>query len=219
MDAKFWLERWSRNQIGFHQPQYNRWMVDFWPKLGVPPGAGVFVPMCGKSLDMRWLAGQGHPVCGIELSDIAIKTYFDEAHESYETVVDDALIHYQGPTTEILCGDFFELTARHLTGVRGVFDRGALVAMPPAVRRRYADHLQRVLPDGVQILLITLEYDQKLVAGPPFSVLPEEVESLYGERCHIETLESEMTEEVPPHFQAQGVRRAVETVYRLFKEE
>jgi len=218
MELKFWRERWHSNQIGFHQARYNPWLVKYWDRLEQPEGAGVFVPMCGKSLDMRWLVQRGHPVTGIELVDLAVEAYFEEAGESYERIRADKLVQYQGPNTSILCGDFFELTAADLSGVSAVFDRGALVALPPAMRARYVDHLLRVIPDQARILLVTLEYDQNLVAGPPFSVLPEEVTVHYEERCSIEPLESQVTDQLPPKFAAQGVERAVEAIYQIVKE-
>lgn len=218
MDLKFWRDRWQSNQIGFHQSEYNRWLVKYWPRLDVPDGSTVFVPMCGKSLDMRWLVSCGHRVRGIELVDLAIEAYFEEGSEPYERETDGRLTKFRGPSTTILCGDFFDLTAADLAGTSAVFDRGALVALSPNMRRRYVDHLLRVVPDGTQILLVTLEYDQHLVAGPPFSVLPEEVTAHFEERCSIQPLESECTSELPPKFAAQGVERAVEAVYHIVKE-
>jgi len=218
VDLKFWRERWRSNQIGFHQAQYNAWLVKYWARLDVPETSSVFVPMCGKSLDMRWLVNRGHTVRGIELVDLAIEAYFEEAGEPYEREVSGKLEKYGGPNSTILCGDFFDLTAADLTGTRAVFDRGALVALPANMRRRYVDHLLRVIPDQTRILLVTLEYDQHLVAGPPFSVLPEEVTTHYEERCSIELLESMPTDQLPPKFAAQGVQRAVEAVYQIVKE-
>ena len=217
MERKFWLERWLKNQIGFHQPEYNRHLQTYWPGLGIEKGSRVFIPLCGKSLDMRWLESQGHSVCGVEISKVAIEAYFESHNEDYRrTVVGDFTL-YSGLNSEIYCGDFFELTARELQGVAGVYDRGALIALPQDMRVRYIDHLLRVLPEGTRMLLLTLEYDQNLVAGPPFSVYPEEIEALYGDRCNIERLHTDVTDQVPPHFAAQGVNRVGEAAYRITK--
>ncbi len=217
MDRKFWLQRWADNQIGFHQPAYNPWLLKYWPSLGIAPDSVAFLPLCGKTLDLRWLAEQGHDVVGIELSHIAIEAFFAEAGESFNVDGRPDLPCYQGRSARIYCGDFFELTAEDLHGVRAVFDRAALVALPPELRRRYADHLLRVLPADVRILLVTFEYDQKLVAGPPFSVHDDEIEALYGERCDIELLDCGCTTNVPPHFETHGVTTFAERVYRLIK--
>lgn len=216
MERKFWLERWSKNQIGFHQPQPNRWLVQLWPEVAAKQS--VFVPLCGKSLDMRYLEDQGHPIVGIDLASLALEAYFEEAGEQVQPESHNSLHVYRGRQSTLYCGDLFEMSAAEVESVDAVYDRGALVALPPEQRRRYADHLQRILPVGARVLLVALEYDQHLVAGPPHSVLPEEVEALYGERCSIAPLVSEGTEEVPPHFTEQGVRRATEAVYLITKE-
>ncbi len=217
MKPKFWLERWQKNQIGFHQAEHNELLMEFWPSLAVPNDAQVFVPLCGKSLDMRWLEAQGHRVVGVELAQLAIENYFEQ-EETSQTVV-DRFVRFTGSDTEIYCGDFFDLTSPLLEDVGAVFDRGALVALPPDMRFRYVDHLLRIVPDGTKILLLTLEYDQNLVAGPPHAVSPEEVQEYYGARCHIDHVESFVTSALPPHFVEQGVRQAIESVYAIEKRD
>jgi thiopurine S-methyltransferase len=217
MDRKYWLERWIHDQIGFHQPDHNPWLVKYWPALDLAPGSTVFVPMCGKSLDLRWVAEQGCRVVGVDFARIAIEAFFEESSEPYELVPGPNLPCYRGERVEIYCGDFFELTAHEVAETNGVFDRAALVALPPPMRPRYADHLLRIIPEGARTLLVTCEYDDRLVAGPPFTVFSDEVERLYGERCRIAVLEGGATESVPPHFQAQGVTCMGERVYHLEK--
>ena len=233
MKPKFWLERWQKNQIGFHQAEHNKLLLEFWPQLGLTPGTRVFVPLCGKSLDMCWLQHAGHPVTGVEVVQMAIETFFAEAHLTPDTEVVDRFKRYrvcshgtqtaqapkstQLPPIDIYHGDFFDLTAPQLEGVGAVFDRGALVTLPADMRFRYVDHLLRIVPDDTRILLLTFEYDQNLVAGPPHSVIPEEVEALFGPRCEVRMLDSIVTELLPPHFAEQGVNKAAETVYCITK--
>jgi thiopurine S-methyltransferase len=219
MDTKFWLDRWRQNQIGFHQAEYNPRLLRHWPSLKLDAAASVFVPLCGKSLDMRWLQAQGHSVIGVELAAMAVEAFFGDGGQEYSVEDAGALRVYRSDGFRIYCGDVFELTARELAGVDAVYDRGALVALPPDARRRFVDHLLRILPLRTQILLLTVEYDQNLVAGPPHAVHPDEVQALYGERCQIEALESHTSEQVPPHFLAQGVKRVGEAAYRILKED
>ena len=216
MKPKFWLERWQANQIGFHQVEHNPLLMEFWPYLGLTPEQRVFVPLCGKSLDMRWLEAQGHPVTGVELAQIAIDGYFENEPEVTTSVVDRFVVH-EGRHTQILQGDFFDLTSQLLAGVAGVFDRGALVALPKDMRFRYVDHMLRILPDGCRILLLTLEYDQAQVSGPPHAVEQAEVEALFGLRCEVDLLDTFVTTTLPPHFQNQGVSQAAESVYLITK--
>lgn len=217
MKPKFWLERWQKNQIGFHQAEHNKLLLEFWHRTGLAAGERVFVPLCGKSLDMRWLIHAGHPVTGVEMAQIAVDTFFAEAQVQPQAQVVDRFMQYATDDLRIYLGDFFDLTAPLLEDVKGIFDRGALVALPPDMRFRYVDHLLRIVPDDTRILLLTFEYDQNLVAGPPHSVMPEEVEQLYGSRCEVQLLESIVTELLPPHFADQGVSKAVESVYLLTK--
>ena len=219
MRAKFWLDLWHNNEIAFHKAEHNELLLEFWSRLELPSNAPVFVPMCGKSLDMRWFESVGHPVVGVELAPVAVQTFFAEAQEIPEQCCLERFISHQVNGTKIYLGDFFDLTAPLLDGVQGLFDRGALVALPADMRFRYVDHLLRIIPDGTRILLIAFEYDQKLVAGPPHAVMPEEVASLYGGRCDVELLESIVTSNLPGHFSEQGVPRAAESAYLITKRD
>ena len=218
MDSDFWRARWREGEIGFHQGHSNPWLLKYWGELSVPPGAQVFVPLCGKSRDLHWLVDQGYAVQGIELVDVAIEAYFAESQEPFERASRGRFPCYTAAGIEILCGDFFELTVNHLNTPAAVFDRAALIALPEKLRARYADHLLRIIPDGAQILLLTLEYPQERVDGPPFSVPPEEVTIHFEERCSVTRLESHVTDVLPPRFAAGGVGEAVESVYRIVKE-
>jgi thiopurine S-methyltransferase len=218
MKHDFWLERWQQDQLGWHLPSTNPLLEKHWPGLGITRGAAVFVPLCGKSLDMRYLEEIGHSVTGIELSEKAVQAYFEEAGETPEREELFYLTRYQGPRSTLYCGDFFDISAPDILGVRAVYDRGALVALPPGLREQYADHMLRVIPEHAHILLISLEYDQNAVPGPPHSVTEAEVEALFGSRCRIELLERTETSNLPPHFVKAGLERGAETVFNIIKD-
>jgi thiopurine S-methyltransferase len=218
MQREFWLDRWDRNEIGFHQTEVNPWLERYWGSLGVAAGRPVFVPLCGKSLDLGWLAGQGHPVVGVEFAEAAVRAYFEEAGQPCRVERCIRMPCWVGGGISIYCGDFMELTAFELRGVAGVYDRAALVALPPRMRLWYVDHLLRIVPDQTRILLVTLEYDQRLWPGPPHSVTGPEVERLYGERCSIARLGEHPVQQLPPPFRAAGVDAALEVVYHIVKE-
>jgi len=239
--SEFWHERWEANQLGFHQAEVNSLLREHWPKLGVPKGASVFVPLCGKSLDMVWLRAAGHPVVGVEISPIAIRDFFAEAgiestsaaspkvattaRDDTHVLGDvpgnapseafDPLIRSSGGGFDLYCGDFFALEAVQLADVRAVYDRASLIALPPEMRMRYAKHLARVLPEAVTILLITIEYDQSRMKGPPHSVAPDEVEQLFGESFEIECLWSSGPAEPTERFRERGLESFSESVWRL----
>lgn len=218
MQREFWLERWRTQQIGFHQPEVNGWLKKYWPELGVPKDAGVFVPLCGKTLDLHWLAARGHSVFGVELAESAVRDFFREAGLPIRLDREPDLLRFSHDSITIFCGDVMELTVLHLRGVKAVYDRAALIALPPTMRPHYADHVQRIVPDGSRMLLLTLEYDQSRIEGPPHSVSEAEVRELYGGRCEVEVLCRRRARELPPSFAAAGVEEAEEVIYRLVKK-
>ena len=217
MESEFWLQRWQAGQIGFHRDDVMPLLETHWPALQLPHGSRVLVPLAGKSLDMHWLAAKGHRVLGVELSPLAVQQFFDEAglqprrHQSQYGEHDIA-----GPV-EIILGDAFGLDAALLADVAGVYDRAALIALSPALRRRYLDTVYAGLPGGCQGLLITLEYPQHEKAGPPFSVEADEVASLFGAPWHAASVERCEILDQEPGFRAEGVSALGTVVYQLRK--
>ncbi len=189
MQPEFWHQRWSDNQIGFHQSAPTPLLLKHWPSLGVAPGARVLVPLAGKSLDMAWFASQGHRVLGVELSQAAIEQFFDEHALQPELHASRYGRHYSAGGIELICGDAFALDEDALRDCTAVFDRAALIALPPDLRVRYASGLYARLPGGCRGLLVTLEYPQHERAGPPFSVPEDEVRTLYSADCEIDLLD------------------------------
>lgn len=217
MDPDFWLQRWRENQIGFHQAQPTPLLVEHWSSIGVAPGAKVFVPLAGKSLDLLWFASRGHRVLGVELSQLAVEQFFAEHGLAPETRESRYGRHYRAGDVELICGDAFALDAPALAGCGAVFDRAALIALPPAMRPRYAGELYARLPQGCRGLLITLEYPPEEKQGPPFAVSEAEVRELYGREWNIEVLERRDILAQQPGFQAEGVSTLDTVVYRLLR--
>jgi len=191
MEADFWHQRWSAREIGFHQMEINRFLADYWGSLGLPCDGRVLVPLCGKSKDMLWLAQRGHSILGIELSETAVQEFFEEFGVTPDISQKGAFKSYQMENIELLVGDFFALTAADLAGVAGVYDRAALVALPPKMREDYVRLLAKLLPAQAQTLLITFEYLPGAAEGPPFSVSEEDVTRLFSNECEIQTLDSQ----------------------------
>ncbi|WP_191833504.1 thiopurine S-methyltransferase [Pseudomonas fluorescens] len=214
MQAEFWHSRWNSNQIGFHQSRVNAYLQQHWPALGVPAGAQVLVPLCGKSLDMLWLAGQGLQVLGVELSERAVEDFFTE-HQLQPQVTQDGVFKvFRCEDVEIRCGDFFALTAEDVSGCSALYDRAAVIALPEEMRKRYVAHLQTILTDSAKGLLITLDYDQSQIDGPPFAVTDEEVQTLFAAWHPLELAAHDVLED-SPKFQQAGASHLLERVYRL----
>jgi thiopurine S-methyltransferase len=211
----FWQERWARNEIGFHLDDVHPGLRRHWSRLAVPVGATVLVPLCGKSLDLAWLAGQGYRVLGVELSQKAVEAFFSEQQLEAEVSQEGAYRVYRAGALEIRCGDFFALSAEDVAACQGVYDRAALIALPPAMRERYATLLTAILPAGCQQLLVTLDYDQAEMDGPPFAVSPSEVRELYAAGWDVELLEAKEVLERNPRMRERGLQRLEEQFHRL----
>ena len=215
MDAKFWHERWQRNEIGFHQAAPHAALAHHWPTLGLAPGSRVFVPLAGKSLDMLAFAAAGHRVVGIELSALAVEAFFaDNGLASAREAHGELVLHRSGDI-ELWCGDVFALTPALLGCIDAIFDRGALVALPPLLRQRYAAHLAGLAPPGCEMLLVTMEYEQSQMSGPPHAVLAAEVHALYGTRFDIALLGRDTNLADGPRFAQRGVTQLAEGYWRL----
>jgi thiopurine S-methyltransferase len=217
MQPEFWLERWRKGEIGFHQPQGNPYLHRYWEQLSVPPGATVFVPLCGKSRDLVWLRDQGYAVLGVELAQAAVRDCFAEAALEPQVSAQGSFEVWEAGGLRILCGDFLALTVADLALVRAVFDRAALIALPPPMRGSYAAKMGELLAGGVETLLVTMEYEQAQMPGPPFAVLEDEVRTLYAPRFTIEQLVSNDVLGENARFLDRGVTQLRETVYRLRK--
>ncbi|MDR0182637.1 thiopurine S-methyltransferase [Lysobacter arvi] len=215
MHPDFWHQRWADNQIGFHQDAPTPLMLKHWPSLGLAAGTRVFVPLAGKTLDMAWLAAQGHRVLGVELSRIAVDAFFEGNGVTPEVTASKYGTHYRAGDIELICGDAFGLDEAALARCDAVFDRAALIALPEDLRQRYARELYARLPSHCRGLLITLEYPQHEKAGPPFSVVENEVRALYARDWTIETLERRDILETQPKFVEEGVTELHTSVYRL----
>ena len=215
MDPEFWHERWRTRQIGFHQSSPHPYLERWWPSLGVPVGGRVYAPLCGKSLDMVWLAVRGGHVVGTELSAIAVQEFFGEQGETPSTVPHGPFLRHAAGPFEILEGDAFALTPALLGPVHAAYDRAALVALPPDLRPRYATQFAELLAAGANALLVAFEYEQRIKAGPPFAVLQDEVERLYGEHFAVRELERIDILADSPKFSEAGVTDLHEVAYRL----
>ncbi|WP_329741510.1 thiopurine S-methyltransferase [Dyella sp. A6] len=215
MDPEFWHQRWREGRIGFHQDQVTPLLLELWPALQLPRGSRVFVPLAGKSLDLVWLAAQGYRVLGVELSPLAVQQFFAEHGLTPEEHVSPYGRHFRAGDIELVCGDVFDTDAAALADCAGVYDRGAVIALPPALRQRYAHELYARLPAGCRGLMITLEYPQHEKQGPPFSVPQAEVQTLFGAGWTISQLTHRDILAQQPGFIEEGVTALATAAYGL----
>ncbi|MEM8640066.1 MAG: thiopurine S-methyltransferase [Cyanobacteria bacterium P01_G01_bin.54] len=184
MDLGFWRQRWESNHITFHKSEANTLLLNHFGQLALAQDSRVFVPLCGKTLDIAWLLSQGYRVVGAELIAMAIEQLFTElgVEPKISQLGDFSL--YSAPNLDIFVGDIFNLSGERLGPVDAIYDRAALVALPEAMRQQYTRHLTEITQTAPQ-LLITFEYDQSLMAGPPFSISTAEVHQHYQSRYNL----------------------------------
>lgn len=213
MDANFWHQRWATNNIAFHHHRPNPLFVRYVDTLSLAQKGRVFIPLCGKTLDIAWLLSQGYRVAGAELSEFAIQQLFDEMDITPEIVELENLKLYRAEDIDIFVGDIFDLTPNLLGAVDAIFDRAALFALPEQVRIQYTQHLITLTQTAPQ-LLITFVYDQDKMAGPPFSVSGDEVARHYQSHYEISLLSSAALKDG-----LRGVHPAVENLWLLQPRE
>ncbi|HVK85943.1 MAG TPA: thiopurine S-methyltransferase [Kofleriaceae bacterium] len=183
MEAEFWRGRWREGSIGFHEGAPNAYLTTY---LGELPGTRVLVPLCGKTEDLAYLASHGREVIGIELVEDAVRTFFAEHAVEPEITRRGVLTQYTAGAVTIFAGDVFAVTRDDVGTIDAIYDRAALVALPPEMRERYVAHLGALAAAATPVLLVTLAYPQDRMQGPPFSVPDAEVRAHYDAVVQLE---------------------------------
>jgi thiopurine S-methyltransferase len=189
MDKNFWLQRWEKNDIGFHESEANPTLVKYFRELSLAKGSRVFLPLCGKTLDIAWLLANGYCVAGVELIETAIEQLFMGLGIKPKISGLGEVNHYSTTNIDIFVGNIFDLSRKMLGPIDAIYDRAALVALPKEMRNQYAAHLTEITDKAPQLLL-SFEYDQNLMEGPPFSVSNEEVNQHYRDGYNLTLLAS-----------------------------
>ena len=190
---QFWLDAWQQGRIPFHKNEVHPDLLSYWPAMNIQPKSTVLAPLCGKSLDLLWLAQQGYQVIGIELSEQAVLQFFQEQGLNFSTENYHGVTCYNADSLSIWVSDIFDLNPTLIPKIDVLYDRAALVALPEKLRSPYADLCLRWLKSQGSIFLNTLSYEHKELLGPPYSVSPEEVADLY-QATSIKSLRAEKKE-------------------------
>ncbi len=209
MQAEFWHQRWQENQIGFHLPAPHTLLSECLTATPLPTSSTVFVPLCGKTLDIAYLLACGYQVRAIELSEIAVKQLFTALGVQATVKEQGGLLQYTADKLVIYVGDVFDLTKLRLGRVDWIYDRAALVALPEKMREQYTSHLQQITEAAPQ-LLITIEYAQEQLSGPPFSIDANLVKRYYQSAYDCQLLERQNVDGG-----LKGKVAAVEKLWRL----
>lgn len=215
MEADFWHERWDKNLIGFHLDEVNPALQAFWTELDLPKGSRILVPLCGKSVDLVWLAEQGYEVIGVELSPVAVAAFFDEQGLKADKRLTDRFEIWQSGAITIFCGDFFALAAVDIGVISALYDRAALIAMPANMRADYVRQLKLLLAGPINGLLLTLYYEQGQMEGPPFAVSTDEVRNLLSDTYAVDLRQNLDILAQNGRFRDRGINLLEEHVYLL----
>ncbi|MGI2178310.1 thiopurine S-methyltransferase [Shewanella frigidimarina] len=218
MESSFWHEKWQLQQIGFHQNQVNPFLVKYWSHIGLNENTEVFVPLCGKSLDMFYLAEQRHSVLGCELNTLAVEQFFTDNGLTYQVNHTDEHVVFSTDQVTLYQGDIFTLPKSATASISGFYDRAALIAWPEEMRQQYVKALAALIPANVSGLLITLDYLQETLKGPPFAVSPRWVESYLTPYFDVELLECVDVLADNPRFMNKHVPWLNEAVYKLTRK-
>ena len=215
MSREYWLSRWAENRIGFHKPEVNPLLKRFLPLIASPPGR-VLVPLCGKTEDLIWLAAAGYDVTGVELSEIAARTFVSEHKLMVAEGEEPPFKVLRSGRIEFLAGSFFDFTPETRGRFDVIYDRAALIALPADLRPAYARKIQSLIAPNGHVLLITLEYNPQQMDGPPFNVPESEVRTLFPGYT-IDKMDEQDNLEEEPHFKARGLAWMKEVVYHVRK--
>ena len=215
MQPDFWLNRWRAAQIGFHQMAVDRHLKAYWPLLKLPLGSPVFVPLCGKSLDLMWLREGGHSVTGVELSPVALESFvMEHGIPARRRVLADFDV-FEAGGLKLYRGDFFKLTPTQIGNTSAVYDRAALISWTPEARQSYVKQLTLLTSPGTQTLLIAVEYPPEQMQGPPFPLTRDTIQNLYAGHYSIEELARHEILELEPRLKARGLTELREVCYRM----
>ena len=210
-----WESRWQLDRIGFHLKEVNPYLIRFSDQLLFKKPDRVFVPLCGKTLDLCWLSKNTEKVIGVEFVKKAVNDFFDENNIRYLIQQEGTLQKLSSNSIDIYHGDFFDLNPENAAPFKAIYDRASIVAIEKLERKKYADHLISFLDQKGRILLITIEYNQNQMEGPPYSVSAEEIESLFTPMGSLKLLET--CDILDDRFRNKGLTRLLEHVFLIVK--
>ena len=196
MELSYWQSRWNKGNIGFHMPGGYPPLARYWHYLPIPESPTVLVPLCGKSEDLDFLSQNASHVTGVEISETAVRSFFDERRIVPEESHSHGLSIFSHGNLQIWCGDFFRFPETKSGEFDLIYDKAALIALPEAARERYAQKIKALLLKHPRpySLLHHFEYNQEEMNGPPFSVSLADIDTLFGSLFNITILKEDETE-------------------------
>lgn len=217
MEISYWKSRWKNNKIGWHMEEVYPLLPEYWPLLKASMGARVLVPLCGKSLDMRWLTDRGYQVIGVEVAEEAIQEFIGDYPERFSERTQYDFKIFESGNISLWLGDFLKLPAEGPGPFDIIYDKAALVAFPAEKRKIYADKINELSHQNTRMLLQAFEYKQDEMTGPPFAVFRDEIHKLYGGRFSIKELHRTSRFNDLIKFQRRGLQSYLDEVLYLLE--
>lgn len=215
MDISYWQSRWNKDKTGWHMEDVYPLLPEYWPKMEVSPGDVVLVPLCGKSLDMLWLAEQGYKVVGVEVSKKAVDEFAETHFADFSRYSSHGLQVIKSNNITLWQGDFLKFPSSPIETIDVIYDKAALVAFPPDKRELYANKIVELNSNNTRMLLQTFEYNQKEMTGPPFAVFIEELQRLYEEKFDIIELCRKARNDLLTKFKLRGLQTYFDEILYL----
>jgi thiopurine S-methyltransferase len=211
---KEWAGYWAEGRTGFHRSAVHEVLERHWERLAPTADRRVLVPLCGKTLDLPWLASRCAEVVGSEWVEQAVQTFFAEQGLSPDKVALAEHQRYSSANLSLVQGDFMTLQASEIGRFEACWDRAAMVALPQQVRDRYVPSLVSLMQPGGRILLVTYDTEKPIEEGPPYCVRPGEAARRYAAFGQVTLLESiEHTPENNPKVREKGLPWMREDVF------
>ncbi|XP_033736866.1 probable thiopurine S-methyltransferase [Pecten maximus] len=194
MSCKDWNERWKKEQTQFHMSIVHPMLLKHINRLtDGKSNLRIFVPLCGKSMDVKWLSDQGHEIVGCDCSEAGCKEIFERDNipytSEYRHSVQSTLLKATDRKLSLYVGDFFHLQKKEIGEFDCVWDRGSLVAIPVKRRQEYADILVSVMANETKYLLDCFLVDNVIFGGPPFNCNEKNVKEYFGSQCVVEKID------------------------------
>ncbi|XP_013388873.1 probable thiopurine S-methyltransferase [Lingula anatina] len=188
-----WIGAWERNSTRWHMPNVNCFLEEFLDVLlAGKKAAKILVPLCGKTIDMKWLADLGHTVIGVDGAEKAATEFFTEQNIAYKVEPCDAI---QGTLCcsmdnkiRIYVGDFFKFNQDFEGQFDAIWDRASLVAIDESDRLQYVNILNSVLKPGCHCLIEAMDFIPSEKSGSPHAIPLECVRELFGNDYNVKLL-------------------------------
>lgn len=177
-EDKFWHQAWEDGRTRFHLSEYNTNLVKFFPSYSFKQKNSCLVPLCGKTLDMHFLADHFENVVGVDIVKMPLEQFFsDHQINSHEEPKNKSI---NGRNITLYERDFLNDNLAELKQFDFIYDRASLVAIEPKLRPKYVQQIKNFFHQDTILHLATFEREIH-GGGPPYDLTPDEVREYFND--------------------------------------